>query len=395
MSLTNVKRIFRINILFNIPLSVLLIYNFISHFTGSGNGRDIVVSILLIIFYGMSYILLTLLMKNIDLGGKVLLGKYKTSEETKDLILLNNPNGVMILNKKGIIEYVNPAFEKLLDSNKVIGFDTKGFSSIRNTPIYEGIMDSLKGESSILFGINYTSYFVKDKMVLNIYINPVLNRKGNVEKVIIHIYDVTREFNLKNEMESTYLSTIEAFAETVDARDSYTGKHSSNVSKYVALLCKHVSLNREEKEEIKIAASIHDIGKVGISDSILKKPDKLTYDEYEVMKKHPVIGANIVGKINEYENISNIIRHHHERFDGNGYPSGLKGDEIPRGSQIISIADAFDAMTSNRVYRKSLGREMAEKILMAERNKQFDGKLVDIFVNKILPFEVIEVEETA
>lgn len=395
MSLTNVKRIFRISILFNIPLSVLLIYNFISHFTGSGNGRDIVVSALLIIFYVISNILLAFLMKNIDLGEKVLLGKYETSEETKDLILLNNPNGVIILNKKGIIEYVNPAFEKLLDSNKVIGFDTKEFSGIRNTPIYEGIMDSLKGESSILFGVNHVSNFMKDKMVLNIYINPVLNKKGNVEKVIIHIYDVTREFNLKSEMESTYLSTIEAFAETVDARDAYTGKHSSNVSKYVDLLCKHVSLNKEEREEIKIAASIHDIGKVGISDSILKKPDKLTYDEYEVMKKHPVIGANIVGKINEYENISNIIRYHHERFDGKGYPSGLKGDEIPRGSQIISIADAFDAMTSNRVYRKSLGREMAEKILLDERNKQFDGKLVDIFVNEILPFEVIEVEETA
>jgi HD-GYP domain-containing protein (c-di-GMP phosphodiesterase class II) len=334
-------------------------------------------------------------MKSIDLEGRALMGKYKKIDEIKDLILLNNPNGVLILNKNGIVEYVNPAFEKLMGSNKIVGLDAKEFHNIKDTPIYEGILDSLKGEASILFGIKYCSYFIKENMILNVYINPILNKKDNVERIIIHIHDVSREFKLKNEIESNYLSTIEAFAETVDARDAYTGKHSSNVSKYVSLLCKRMKLSKEEKEEIGIAASIHDIGKVGISDSILKKPEKLTYDEYEIMKKHPVIGANIVGKIHGYENASNIIRHHHERYDGKGYPDGLAGSDIPIGSQIIAIADAFDAMTSNRVYRKSLGREMAEGILVEERNKQFNGELVDIFVNEILPYEVIETDETA
>lgn len=395
MNLKKVRRIFKISLFFNLPLSFLIIYNVYLSLSSKADNNLLAVSSLIAICYVIVNILFALVIKNIDLEGRALMGKYKKIDAIKDLILLNNPNGVLILDKKGVVEYVNPAFEKLLGSNKIVGLNSKEFHDIKDTPIYEGILDSLKGEASILFGTKYTSYFTNENLILNVYINPVLNKKNGVERIIIHIYDVSREFKLKNEIESNYLSTIEAFAETVDARDSYTGKHSSNVSKYVSLLCKRVKLTKEEKEEIRIAASIHDIGKVGISDSILKKPEKLTYEEYEIMKKHPVIGANIVGKIHGYENISNIIRHHHERYDGKGYPDGLEGSSIPIGSQIIAIADAFDAMTSNRVYRKSLGRETAEGILVEERNKQFNSELVDIFVHEILPYEVIETEETA
>lgn len=395
MNLKKVRRIFKISLFFNLPLSFLIIYNVYLSLSSKADNNLLAVSSLIAICYVIVNILFALVIKNIDLEGRALMGKYKKIDAIKDLILLNNPNGVLILDKKGVVEYVNPAFEKLLGSNKIVGLNSKEFHDIKDTPIYEGILDSLKGEASILFGTKYNSYFTNENLILNVYINPVLNKKNGVERIIIHIYDVSREFKLKNEIESNYLSTIEAFAETVDARDSYTGKHSSNVSKYVSLLCKRVKLTKEEKEEIRIAASIHDIGKVGISDSILKKPEKLTYEEYEIMKKHPVIGANIVGKIHGYENISNIIRHHHERYDGKGYPDGLEGSSIPIGSQIIAIADAFDAMTSNRVYRKSLGRETAEGILVEERNKQFNSELVDIFVHEILPYEVIETEETA
>lgn len=172
-------------------------------------------------------------------------------------------------------------------------------------------------------------------------------------------------------------------ANLVDARDSYTGEHSKNVYKYVTLLCNSLNINRKEKEEIELAAKFHDIGKIGISDSILNKPGRLTDEEYNEMKKHPVIGSEVISKIDGFETVSSIIRHHHERWDGNGYPDRLSSSKIPFGAQIIAIADTYDAITSNRVYRKSLGKARAMQILMEERNKQFNGSLVDIFVGQI------------
>lgn len=188
--------------------------------------------------------------------------------------------------------------------------------------------------------------------------------------------------DIKIKLENTYLSGLEAMAALVDAKDSYTGDHSKNVSKYVSMLCNNLSCDNN-KDNVKIAATFHDLGKIGVSDTILKKPDKLSYSEYEIMKTHSVIGADVIGKIEEFSEISTIIRHHHERWDGTGYPDGLKGNEIPFGSQIISIADTFDAITSDRVYRKGQSKDIAFKILTEEKGKQFNPELVDIFIKSI------------
>jgi len=192
--------------------------------------------------------------------------------------------------------------------------------------------------------------------------------------------------DIKMKLENAYLSGFEAMAALVDAKDFYTGEHSKKVSKYVCIICDILGSDIYKKEnidKIKIAATFHDLGKIGVPDTILKKSGKLSDSEYEIMKTHPVIGANVIGKIEGFSEISTIIRHHHERWDGTGYPDGLKGNEIPFGSQIISIADTFDAITSDRVYRKGQSKDIALKILIKEKEKQFNPKLVDIFINSI------------
>ena len=193
------------------------------------------------------------------------------------------------------------------------------------------------------------------------------------------IYD-----SMKMELENAYLSGFEAMVALVDAKDSYTGEHSKKVSKYVSIICNSLNCGiKKEANKVKIAATFHDLGKIGVPDTILKKPGKLSYSEYEIMKTHPVIGANVIGKIEGFCEISTIIRHHHERWDGYGYPDGLKGNEIPFGSQIISIADTFDAITSDRVYKKGQSKDIALEILIREKGKQFNPELVDIFIKSI------------
>lgn len=192
--------------------------------------------------------------------------------------------------------------------------------------------------------------------------------------------------NIEIKLENAYLSGFEAMAALVDAKDSYTGEHSKNVSKYVSIICNNLSCgkNKEDnKKNVTIAATFHDLGKIGVPDIILKNPGKLSDSDYGIMKTHPVIGANVIDKIEGFSEISTIIRHHHERWDGTGYPDKLKGNEIPFGSQIISIADTFDAITSDRVYRKGRSNSIALKILIEEKGKQFNPELVDIFIKSI------------
>ncbi|MBU3161747.1 HD-GYP domain-containing protein [Clostridium frigoris] len=211
--------------------------------------------------------------------------------------------------------------------------------------------------------------------ILNIFFSIIVYSKMNKA---YHTIETT--------LENAYLSGFEAMAALVDAKDFYTGEHSKNVSKYVSMICNNLNCGKNKKDiknKVRIAATFHDLGKIGVPDIILKNPGKLSDSEYAIMKSHPVIGANVIAKIDGFTEISTIIRHHHERWDGNGYPDGLKGNEIPFGSQIISIADTFDAITSDRVYRKGLNKTIALKILIEEKGKQFNPELVDIFIKSI------------
>lgn len=151
-----------------------------------------------------------------------------------------------------------------------------------------------------------------------------------------------------------YHEFVECISSALDARDPYTGNHSRRVSDTATLLAKMLGLSDDEIQEIHIAAHLHDIGKIGIPDSVLLKPGRLDDEEWKMMKRHPQIGADILAKSPRFSRISAIILHHHERYDGKGYPFGAKEQEIPLGSRIIAVCDSIDAMASARAYRKAL-----------------------------------------
>ncbi|MBW1796830.1 MAG: response regulator [Deltaproteobacteria bacterium] len=175
-------------------------------------------------------------------------------------------------------------------------------------------------------------------------------------------------------------STLYAFVETIEARDPYTKQHSTTVSSYAMSIARAIGCPQEEIEMLNVSANLHDIGKIGIPDNILLKPGRLTDEEYEVIKRHPVIGSNIIGHFNMWSYEETIIRHHHERWDGDGYPDKLKGEGIPFLSRILSVADVYDAVTTDRSYRKKMPDGVALKIIMENAGSQFDPEITDVFL---------------
>lgn len=175
-------------------------------------------------------------------------------------------------------------------------------------------------------------------------------------------------------------ATLYAFVATLEARDPYTMKHSSRVADVSIKLGDAMGCTDEELDILKFAGELHDIGKIGIRDDILLKPGRLTKDEFEKIKEHPAIGADIIAKLGLWDREKEIIRHHHEFYDGTGYPDGLKGDEIPKLARILSVADAFDAMASDRAYRKKMEQSKVVKIIKKCSGTQFDPLVVESFL---------------
>ncbi len=185
---------------------------------------------------------------------------------------------------------------------------------------------------------------------------------------------------LFDSLRDSYLNTIQALSMTIDAKDPYTHGHSKRVSDISVMIGREMGLSPEELERLKYAGDLHDIGKIGISESIISKRGKLTIDEYELIKTHPLVGETIIEPVPFLQDLKPIIRHHHERYDGYGYPDVLKGDAIPLLSRIIHLADAYDAMTSDRPYRKALTHELAVQEIVKHSGSQFDPEVVEAFL---------------
>ena len=180
-------------------------------------------------------------------------------------------------------------------------------------------------------------------------------------------------------LERNALEAVETLNATVDARDPYTAGHSQRVQEIALAVADEFGIEGNEREAIALAGLFHDIGKLGVPDAILTKPAKLTQQEYELMKHHPADGANIVAKFSRLQGTVPMIRHHHERWDGGGYPDHLAGEEIPVGARIVGLADAWDAMTTDRPYHRALERHEAEEELRRNRGTQFAPAVVDAF----------------
>ena len=184
-----------------------------------------------------------------------------------------------------------------------------------------------------------------------------------------------------NKLEKAYLETIETLRFTVEAKDTYTRGHSDRVSEYSVLLGKHLGLSEEDIHLLRIGGLFHDIGKIGVPDSILLKTSKLTDDEYSEIKNHPKIGAQILSNATIFEKAIPIVKHHHERYDGFGYPEKLAGENIPYLARIAAIADSFDAMTSRRTYRDSLPLDVVLEEIRKNKGTQFDPNIADKFLD--------------
>ena len=182
-------------------------------------------------------------------------------------------------------------------------------------------------------------------------------------------------------LEKAYLDSIQTLRYTVEAKDPYTRGHSDRVSEFSVLIGEKLNMSEEDLKTLRVGGLFHDIGKIGIPDSILLKESKLTDDEYSQIKNHPSIGAHILCNAEVFKDIIPIVKHHHERYDGNGYPGKLKGEEIPFMARIAAVADTFDAMTSKRTYRNALDIEVVKSEIERCSGTQFDPQIAKVFLD--------------
>ena len=202
--------------------------------------------------------------------------------------------------------------------------------------------------------------------------------------------DIKKQLDINKQL---LLNTVETLATAIDIKNSYTHGHTERVMKYSMTLLKYIPQEKLKESKdfesmLKISALLHDIGKIGIPESILNKTGKLLPEEIKLIEKHPSLGAEILEPIKEFKDVSLGVKYHHERYDGKGYPYGLTGEDIPLIATIISVADAYDAMTSDRPYRKGLDKGVAVKEIISNKNKQFNPIVVDAFLEAVYRNEI-------
>jgi putative nucleotidyltransferase with HDIG domain len=211
---------------------------------------------------------------------------------------------------------------------------------------------------------------------------------------VIPLFLARYSFQLYIEMKEAHINTVAALSSAIDANDPFTHGHSYRVSQYALRFGKAMSLSSKDLEILEYSALLHDIGKIAIQHDVLLKPGKLNDEEYKTLKQHPSIGADIVENLKFLKEAADIIRYHHEQPDGNGYPDGLTNEDIPIGSRILLVADAFDAMTSDRPYRKGLPMEKVVEQFELYKGKQFDIDIASLFLRMVRAGEFSLIVET-
>jgi response regulator RpfG family c-di-GMP phosphodiesterase len=224
--------------------------------------------------------------------------------------------------------------------------------------------------------------------IVEVTINPILNHDGEIEEFIAIRNDITNVVKLHEDLEHTQEDLIYRMGEIGETRSQETGFHVKRVAKYSELLAHYYGLSPQEIQYLRTASPMHDIGKVGIPDSILNKPGKLTNDEWRTMKTHANIGYELFRDSDKplLQTAAIIAYEHHEKWDGTGYPRGLQGENIHIYGRITAVADVFDALGSDRCYKQAWEDERIFKLLKEERGKHFDPKLIDIFFDHLDEF---------
>ncbi len=206
---------------------------------------------------------------------------------------------------------------------------------------------------------------------------PIIGDGGRTQLVLEIVFDATRKIVLERENRDLFIQTVGALATLVDSRDNATGRHSAAVRDLALRIGRRLNLPAETLEEISVAALLHDIGKIGVPEAILNKPGRLTDEELAVIRRHPEIGYNSLGGIRPLARIAEYILAHHERFDGAGYPDGRTGEDIPLVARILCVADVFEAITADRVYRPAMNISEAVRVMREGRGTMFDPAIAD------------------
>src|SRR2546421_9045611 len=229
----------------------------------------------------------------------------------------------------------------------------------------------------------YLSTFAFDRIVIlqRMFLFVVVAVLGSVMARAVSAH---QELVTRRDVEAKLVTEVNmALAYAIEAKDSYTRGHSERLAKLAGACADPMGLSRDEVAAVRLGAILHDVGKIGIPDRILRQSMALTEDEMAWMRRHPQIGADIIGPVEGLHHVAPLIRHHHEKWDGTGYPKGMKGEEIPLGSRIISVADAFEAMVADRIYRPSLGLAKTLEEIKTGRGTHFDPQVVDAFLDLI------------
>ena len=243
---------------------------------------------------------------------------------------------------------------------------------------------------SVYYKVSVSGVFVGIAILILLFINVIYTI--HIIRDIIKRQQQEELDKRKKNIEEMSLQLMQMLSTTIEAKDEYTKGHSHRVAEYSVLIARELGWNEKELSNLKNAAHLHDIGKIAIPDTILNKPSKLSEEEFSIIKEHTIIGANILKNISLIDHVQEIVRNHHERYDGNGYPDGLKGKEIPLHARIVAVADSYDAMSSQRIYRNQLPSEKIIQELENNKGTQFDPKITDIFL-KLLREDRIHVKE--
>ena len=299
-------------------------------------------------------------MKAVVLKSGAQLLDYVSENEAPDLILLDirmpEMDGFEVLEKLRSREEKGSEIPVIfLTANEDEAAEAKGLAS--------GAMD-----------------YIRKPFVANIL---VLRVKQAVELVRLQ-RNLADEVEKKTmEYEELFIQVVESLATAIDAKDTYTNGHSVRVAEYSKEIAKRYGYNEEKQDAVFMMGLLHDVGKIGIPDSVINKPARLTDEEFALIKTHPSVGARILSNIKKMPRLADGARWHHERYDGKGYPDGLSGEDIPEESRMIAVADAYDAMTSNRSYRRSLSQEVVRGEIEKGRGTQFDPQFADIMIQMI------------
>jgi len=248
--------------------------------------------------------------------------------------------------------------------DKKTGFTTK---SIMAAPLYD--KTEIIGVIEVINKLEGEDFDERDRATL-------ITMSGQIAVAL-------KNAQLISDLDDLFMGTIKALSSAVDAKSPWTAGHSERVTKYAILLGREMGLSKDEINSLEFAGILHDIGKIGTNEAILDKPDKLTDDEYCAIKRHPVRGAELMGHIKHLDHLIPIVRHHHEHFNGNGYPDRLEGEEIPLLARILAIADTFDAMKADRPYRKGRTMEFIIEEFKRSSGSQFDPRIIDSLLSLI------------